>query len=315
MNEVATYQQYGAPAQQMNVQPPMMNGALSELAAQTKNSALSDLLLWAEAAQAVAGLSQGLANSLFVPKEFQGKPDNVTAAILRGTSLGLDPMQSVNSFDVIHGRPSMRARSMSAVVIGQGHMLKRTVATEQQVTYIAKRKGEDRWQEFTYTIERATREGLTSNPLYKTRPIAMLTAKAITEACRIVFPDIIEGISISEELESGEYEGAPMPEIGSTPEAPKKKVQRKPRAKKAPEPVAVAAAPAEEEPPTETEQTGELVSEQMASEIIKRAKAKWGAESPTMLDAELANFFQVEGLTLSQLTIEQGNAVLAELAK
>lgn len=61
--------------------------------------------------------------------------------------------------------------------------------------------------------------------------------------------------------------------------------------------------------------SGELISQPMANEIITRAKAKWGVQNQQMLDAELANFFQTDGLTLSQLTVEQGNAVLAELAK
>lgn len=64
-----------------------------------------------------------------------------------------------------------------------------------------------------------------------------------------------------------------------------------------------------------TASTGELISEPMAREIEARAKAKWQVPSAEALDAELANFFQVVGLTLGQLTVEQGNAVLAELAK
>lgn len=61
--------------------------------------------------------------------------------------------------------------------------------------------------------------------------------------------------------------------------------------------------------------TGELIGEPMAREIEARAKAKWQVPSAEALDAELANFFQVEGLTLGQLTVEQGNTVLAELSK
>ena len=61
--------------------------------------------------------------------------------------------------------------------------------------------------------------------------------------------------------------------------------------------------------------TGELIGEPMAREIEARARAKWQVPSAEALDAELANFFQVEGLMLGQLTVEQGNLVLAELAK
>lgn len=61
--------------------------------------------------------------------------------------------------------------------------------------------------------------------------------------------------------------------------------------------------------------TGELIGEPMTQEILTQARAKWGVQSPQDLNTALAAMFQVEGLVLEQLTVEQGNAVLAELAK
>lgn len=69
------------------------------------------------------------------------------------------------------------------------------------------------------------------------------------------------------------------------------------------------------DPEPEQQGTGELISEPMAQEIVKRGRAKWGAENDEMLDRELSHLLQVEGLTLRVMTVEQGNYVLTELAK
>lgn len=69
------------------------------------------------------------------------------------------------------------------------------------------------------------------------------------------------------------------------------------------------------DPEPEQQGTGELIGEPMAQEIIKRGRAKWGSENDEMLNRELAHLLQVEGLTLRSMTVEQGNYVLAQLAK
>lgn len=61
--------------------------------------------------------------------------------------------------------------------------------------------------------------------------------------------------------------------------------------------------------------SGELVGEAAQAEIIKRARAKWGVQDEGHLNQELEGFFMQEGLTLGALTVEQGNQVLAALAK
>lgn len=313
MNEVSTYQQ-NTPAP---LQAPQAAGvALSTVTTQATQNTV-DLVAWANELGAAHQIATAISRTEFVPKEFRGDPDKAATAILYGKSLGLDPLAALANVFVVHGRPAVYSRTMVALAQRAGVEFQRTAATEQQVTVHARRKGSQTWQEFTWTIARATKAEYTSNPKYKTDPIGMLTAKAFAEAVRVIAPDVLMGIAVSEEVELGDYDDQPTaaPAVEDTAGVEKKKVQRKPRAKKAPEPVAVAAAPAEEEPPAEAEQTGELISPETQNEIITRARAKWQVPSAEALDAELANFFQVEGLTLGQLTVEQGNSVLAELAK
>lgn len=154
-----------------------------------------DLHSWAQELDSAHRLGQALCQTDFVPKDFKGKPEAAAAAILAGKALGLDPMNSLSNIFVIHGKPALYARTMAGMVMEHGHELVRTVATPEQVTIMARRKNQEQWQEFTWTIERAQTAGYTSNKLYKSDPVAMLTAKAQAEACRTIAPDVLTGVA------------------------------------------------------------------------------------------------------------------------
>lgn len=154
-----------------------------------------DLQMWAQELKAAYQLGEALCQTDFVPKEFKGKPEAAAAAILAGKALGLDPMNSLSNIFVVHGKPALYARTMAGMVMDHGHDLYRSVATPEQVTIMARRKGQSEWQEFTWTIQRAKTAGYTSNTKYKTDPIAMLTAKAQAEACRTIAPDVLTGVA------------------------------------------------------------------------------------------------------------------------
>ena len=193
--------------------------------------------------------SNFLPQSLLLGKNKQPKPkdelaNDAAVVILAGKSVGLDPLQSVQNIFPVHGQPSMYARTMGALVIAQGHEVRRGSATNEAVTYAVRRKGDKDWQEFTWSMQRAQLAGYTSNKKYQSDPIAMLGAKALAEACRTVFPDVLLGMAYSVEdmeLEDlGETHVAPAP-VAAAP----KTITRKSRAKTEPSPAPVAeAAPA-----------------------------------------------------------------------
>lgn len=208
---------------------------------------------WAAELGAAHQLGTALCKTAFVPKDFMGKPEAAAAAILTGKSVGLDPMNALANIFVVHGRPAMYARTMVALVMAQGHEIVRSEATNESVTIMARRKGQERWQEFTWSIQRATLAGYVSNAKYKTDPIAMLTAKAQAEACRVIAPDVLAGMPYSaEEME--------LEDMGEKPQdapAPVKttKITRKPKAD-APAPAAAPAAPAPAAEPQAPVNTG-----------------------------------------------------------
>ncbi len=203
-NEVATRN-----TTELDVSAPAIMGAPA--------SGSIDLAVWAREMQAAAILGETLCKTDFVPKDFRGKPEAATAAILAGKSLGMDPLSALQNIFVIHGRPGLYARTMHALVIAAGHEVVRTDASPQSVTVQARRKGEHEWQVFTWTMDRATIAGyVKTNSKYKENPIEMLTAKALSEACRVIAPDVLTGVATYavEELEDMGERPAPRKAVG-----------------------------------------------------------------------------------------------------
>lgn len=124
--------------------------------------------------------------------------------------MGLDPLRSLQSFYIIHGTAAMYARAMHALVLKHGHEVWVGESSDQAVTVYGKRKGSDNVTESTWTIQRATQAGYTSNKKYQTNPQEMLTAKALTEVCRRVAPDVLMGIPTVEETQLDNV-GKPQP--------------------------------------------------------------------------------------------------------
>lgn len=56
-----------------------------------------------------------------VPKQFQGQPAMITAAIMRGMEVGLNPMQALSSIAVINGRATLWGDALPALVQRAGH--------------------------------------------------------------------------------------------------------------------------------------------------------------------------------------------------
>lgn len=251
-----------------------------------------DLTAWVADLQAAHTIGSALCQTEFAPASFRGKPEAAAAAILTGKSLGLDPMNALSNIFVVQGRPALYARTMAALVMQAGHHLRRTAATDESVTVAARRKGDTEWQEFTWDIARAQKAGYTSNKKYASDPQAMLTAKALAEACRTIAPDVLNGIAsiAAEEVELedlGEVPSAPAPQENPKPRTASGRIrQAKAKAKPEPEPVDLADTP-EAESATDPGRDWELEAsnaggdEQTLRELWDDAKAA-GAPAATL---------------------------------
>jgi hypothetical protein len=86
----------------------------------------TDLARWAQQAREAANVAVSLAKTPFVPASLRDRDPgvtaaNITACILTGQELGLEPMAALRSIDVIQGTPALRALTMRAVVLAHGH--------------------------------------------------------------------------------------------------------------------------------------------------------------------------------------------------
>lgn len=178
-------------------EPPAGGGELVHY--QPQGRSVSTLREWAEAARLAHVVAQSLVKTSFVPKEYRGKPDEATAAILAGDELGFSPIASINAFDVIEGRAAPKALTLRAVVQSRGHEVEEVESTAQRCVMRGRRAGAEKWQTVTWTIERARKLNLANKKNWREQPENMLIARATSQICRLIGADAILGIPYSAE--------------------------------------------------------------------------------------------------------------------
>lgn len=164
----------------------------------------SSLHAWANDARQAATVAVSLAKTPFVPQSLRGAtPDitaaNITAVILTGQELNLQPMASLRSIDIIQGTPAMRANTMRGLVQSHGHEVWVEISTATRAIVKGRRKGEEHIQESKWDMDRAKGLGLVSKDNWRKQPTAMLIARATSELCRLVASDVLLGVPYSVE--------------------------------------------------------------------------------------------------------------------
>jgi hypothetical protein len=170
----------------------------------------NELMEWVESARQANLVAQSLANTSFAGA-YRGKPDEITAAILTGQELGLQPMTALKSIDVIQGQPALRAHAMRAIVQHQGHDIELVEADDTHCVMRGRRKGSDTWQTVAWDIPRAQKLGLLGKDQWKKQPKTMLIARATGELCRLIASDALHGLPYAAEEVSGYAHGEVTP--------------------------------------------------------------------------------------------------------
>jgi hypothetical protein len=162
-------------------------------------------------------LAKLLANSDLVPKDFRNKWENCFVAMQWGNELGLSPLQAVQNIAVINGRPSLWGDAAIALVRASPvcEYVREHEGDATRGVCRVKRRGDPMEQVRTFTIEEAKAAGLLSKDSpWKYYPKRMLQMRARAFALRDVFPDVLKGISIAEEVadyNEGEFQAAMLP--------------------------------------------------------------------------------------------------------
>ena len=222
------------------------------------------LTRWAEGLAAAHRIGSALCQTTFVPVHFRGKPEEAAAAILYGDEIGFSPTMALQQLYVIGGKPALYARGMVALVMSAGHAVWTVEKTDTSVTVAGRRRGTENVLQETWTIERATKAQYTKNARYQLDPQSMLYARAASDLCRQIAPDVLAGVGYSvEEMElNGERADREMPAIQAPQFAPVvAPPQSKPAAQDAPVAPPIVDAPATIEPAEQEPRKGDHLHE------------------------------------------------------
>lgn len=147
-----------------------------------------------------------LAKSSIVPKDFANNPGNILVAIQWGMELGLQPMQAMQNIAVINNRPALWGDAVIALV--RGSTLCEYIYESDDgntATCRVKRRGEDE-QARTFSMEDAQKAGLGGKAGPWTQyPKRMRQMRARAFALRDVFPDVLRGMPVAEELQDMQH--------------------------------------------------------------------------------------------------------------
>lgn len=206
---------------------------------------------WMELVGPAGQLADRICKTDFVPSAMRNRPEAVLACILTGHEVGIGPMMALSKIHVVDARPTMAAELMRALILRAGHEIWTEDFTQTRVTVCGKRVGSSHVSQVTWTMDEAKRAGLAGKRNWQQYPRAMLLARATSELARLMFADVIGGISYSlEELEDGDLETPPPAPAGADQQQKTTSTRKAPaarsRTKKPPAP-----------PPAEPELPGE----------------------------------------------------------
>jgi len=182
-----------------------------------------------------------------LPKAIDNEQKALVIA-LKGYAMNLDPMFALDRMYVIGNKACVDGQGMLAIVYSRcpGAQINFLTPADDQAkecTLEMIRPGK-KPQTFKFTMEDAKRAGLLNNPSWTKYPKAMLRWRAVAEGARIVFPDLISGLYLPEEM------GAVVDEDGAVIDAEftvstganSKNVEQRPAAPAAAKPSAETAA-------------------------------------------------------------------------
>ena len=149
-----------------------------------------------------------LAGSTIIPAAYRRKAPDIVAAGLAGRAYGWDVMTSMRQFHVIEGTASLRPESMLGLVRQAGHSVVVEVGEAGAVAH-GKRFDTEDTHSASFTMQDAEVAGLANKKNWKQYQDAMLTWRAVSKLCRVLFPDVVLGAGyVPEEL------GAEVSETG-----------------------------------------------------------------------------------------------------
>lgn len=134
--------------------------------------------------------------------------------VATGHELGMSALQAFRNIYTVNGRPTLSAAMMMAMVLRNTAVCEYFTLRESSdeiATYETKRRGAPDPVVMSFTIDQAKAAGALSKDTWRKFPAAMLRARASSALARAVFPDLVAGIYVPEEMGAEvDEEGIPI---------------------------------------------------------------------------------------------------------
>jgi hypothetical protein len=127
----------------------------------------------------------------------RGQPENIAAAMMKSLELGIDPLDGLSAIHVVKGKIGYSAEFMRRRIIEAGHEIVIDEATDSRCKIRGRRAGSAEWQTVTFTEDQARKAKITLGDY----PADKLVARASSRLCRRVFPDVLAGTTIVDDIE------------------------------------------------------------------------------------------------------------------
>ena len=161
---------------------------------------------WISGYEQSFALAEQLCVTDFVPKDLRDKPGATLACILTGRELGIGPMASLRFVQMVEGSASLSAEYKRAAVLSAGHEFEIVEWTSTRCKVKGRRRGVRAWTEAAYSLDDARKANLMRpRGSWFTRPRRMLLARAGSDLCDAIFPDVTNGLPTYELMQEGQY--------------------------------------------------------------------------------------------------------------
>ncbi len=140
--------------------------------------------------------------------------EGIYAIIQKAKSIGIDPLDALNgSFYFVHGKVELTSTMMNDLIRRKGHSITKDKKSDDKICILhGKRKDNgDTWCE-SFSIEDALQAGIYQNQWLK-YPKDMLFARALSRLARQLFPDVIKGCYVQEEISQAVESNLESPEV------------------------------------------------------------------------------------------------------
>lgn len=168
------------------------------VAVQTKIG--SPVVLMPQNMQEVMQTADFLGRSLLIPKDLRGKPADIAVILMTGMELGIGPMQALQNIAVVNGKPTSEGKLLLALIQSRYPDVTITIDSKPDKATVTMVRGRNSYTA-VWDVARARALGLMDKPNYKSQLGTMLKWRAVADAARTVFSDVVLGLYTPDEAE------------------------------------------------------------------------------------------------------------------